>query len=748
MNPALQLNEFFVEGDNQELSHVLLHIIQPSTPEEEKEKGYFFVACEINNGDKEDVFNLQALMDRVENDYYEIPNEPNKDSLEIILDKINHDNFALNSPDSELHCLVGALRGNELVFSFCGRPEAILFYKNKSGQFQKMDLVAANEEDADEEKLFSQIIQGHVSSGDYFFAGTSHIASCFNHDRLQKIVTGGRTTEQSAEHFEKVLAGIKNGYSFGGLIMHFEPDVNIEKADKISRVASENTIFNAEQKTARTLSPSLFDNLNNKVNESEDDENKDSTEEHEKTAIQIASAHLRQRPVVKTAEPIGEKIFVILKIIGKGLRYIGYGIYYFFFILAKLVINFGRLIIMLFLVATNIQNRRRAILESWGDSIKTFKKRIHQLPLITKILAIASVIFAIVFVGSVLYLQAQKNQAEENRTYLEGLQLVKNKTDAAESALIYGDENSAKQQANDAKNLMATFACQPTDTQICDEISERLSALSQKLSRMDIVDTAIIVDWGALGFNVSEKILKVESKIIGFSSNTSTIAVYDLLTKESKFITASENIFSGFIAGAVPKENDYAVLLASDKKSIAIFDPKTSTVKKGEISYSGNPEIKALLIYNRRLYSLDTLSNQIYRHDNIKDGFGQGKNWLQEAGTNVREGVDIAIDGDLYVLKSTGELMKFAQGIPQLLNLETPEPPLDSANEIWTYTDFNSIYLLDAKNKRIIIYDKTGKFLRQMTADDFTGPTSFVVEEAKKDIFALDSNKVLLIELK
>ena len=70
MENTLNLNEFFVEGENQELSHVLLHIIQPSTPEEEKEKGYFFAACEINNGGKEDVLNLQALMDRIENDYY------------------------------------------------------------------------------------------------------------------------------------------------------------------------------------------------------------------------------------------------------------------------------------------------------------------------------------------------------------------------------------------------------------------------------------------------------------------------------------------------------------------------------------------------------------------------------------------------------------------------------------------------------------------------------------------------------
>ncbi|MCX6781986.1 MAG: hypothetical protein NTW66_02620 [Candidatus Magasanikbacteria bacterium] len=748
MNSVLQLNEFFVEGDNQELSHVLLHIIQPSTPEEEKEKGYFFVACEINNGDKEDVVNLQALMDQVENDYYEIPNEPNKDALEVILDKINHENFALTRPEADLHCLVGALRGNELVFSFCGHPEALLFYKNKSGQFQKMDLVAANEEDAGEDKLFSQIIQGRVSPGDYFFVGTSHIASCFNHDRLQKIIAGGRTTEQSAEHFEKVLAGIKNGYSFGGLIIHFSPETDIVKTEKIAKVASENTIFNAEQKTARTLSPSLFDNINNKMRTDDKEDDDDAAPVTEKIVPQTASAHLKQRPVIKTAEPIGPKIISAIKIIGKGLRYIGYGVYYFFFILAKLIVNLGRLIIMLFFVATNLQNRRRAILESWADSIRAFKRRMNELPLITKILAIASITVAVVFIGSVLYLQTQKNRIEANQAYREGLQLVKNQTDAAESALIYGDENSAKQQANEAKNLLANFVCQPADKQICSEISGRLATLTQKLRRMDTVAAALVVDWGALGFGTVEKIVKVESKLIGFASNTSTVAVYDLLTKENKFIIASENALNGFIAGAVPKENDYAVLLSSDKKTIVIFDPKTASIKKGEISYAGAPEIKSLIVYNRRLYTLDVAANQIYRHDNIKGGFGQGKDWLTNSTLNIRDGVDMAIDGDMYILKATGELYKFTQGEPQPLNLEPPEPPLDSANEIWTYTDLNNIYLLDAKNKRVIIYDKTGKLLRQMTAEDFTGPSSFAVEESKGTAYVLDSNKIYEIKIK
>jgi hypothetical protein len=750
MENTLNLNEFFVEGENQELSHVLLHIIQPSTPEEEKEKGYFFAACEINNGDKEDVFNLQALMDRIENEYYEITAAPGKDALEVILEKINRENFEMSGADTELHCLVGILRDKEIIFSFCGQPEALLFFKNKYGQFQKMDLVAANEEEGETDKLFSQIIQGKISPGDYFFGGTRHIVGCFNHDRLQKIITG-RDTKQSAEHFEKVLGGLRGGYSYGGLIIHFSPAFEALGAER-TRVPEKETLFSTEQQTARTLSPSLLDNLNTKV-KTIVVKNDEIQSERDKDIRTSSSAHAQSASVQSKHSPVSNKtapvIALIVKKIWQGAKYAWYGIYWVFFMLAKLVVNIGRYFIMLVIVATNFKNRRRAILESWSENRRRFVRQLKELPLITKILAFASIIFAIIFFSSVIYLQTEKSRAETDRLYREDMQLIKNKTDAAESAIIYGDEAGAKNQADEAGKLAAAFVCRPADKPTCDDVKSRLSALALKLRKMDVTALSVIVDWGSLGLSGTDKMVKIENKLIGFSAGTSTVAVYDLMTKENKIIRPTESVVTGFIAGTVPKENDYALLLASDKKSLYFFDPKTNELRKADISYSvANPDIRALTIYSRRLYSLDASTNQIYRHDSIKNGFGQGKDWLKNTNLNIRDGADMAIDGDLYVLKTTGEVLKFNQGAEQPVNLETIDPALDSGNEIWTYLDVNNLYILDAKNKRLIIFDKTGKFIRQITADELTGPTAFAVDEAKGESYVLDSDKVYQINLK
>lgn len=776
MASILQLNEFFIEGDKQDLSHVLLHIIQPSTPEEEKKKGYFFAICEINKSNKNDVLNLQALMDKIENDYYETPDTAETNALEMIFEEINKENFILSGDDSELNCLVGTLKGNELTFSFCGSPEAVLFYKNKFGQYKKMDLIAANEEENDEGKLFSQIIQGKISDGDYFFAGTAHIANCFNHDRLQKIITG-RTAEQSAEHLEKVLRNIKNGYSYGGLIAHFTPEFSGSSAIKSEHEKKPN-LSDTEAQTARTLSPSLIENLNTKVKtimNSRRDADDDEEEEEEENDGQIKKTQTiptnkniifasatrpeqednsssRIKPHTKSSSP-DDQISVYLKMIistvWKGLRYAGLGIYWLFFALAKVIVNIGRFFIMLFIILINYKNRRRSILEAWSESRRRFFQNIKDLPLLTKILAIASIVFIIVFVISILFLQAQKNSAESNRLYEENLQMINNKIDAAESAMIYGDERGAKNQMTEANNYITNFECRPIDQPTCANITGRLSELALKLQKMETVKLDLIIDWNSMGFSDVQKIIKLDTKIIGFSPNSNSLLIYDLLTKKNNEVKPTENTLSGFIDGTVPKEDDYVAFLASDNKSIALYDPKTNILKKAQISYSTQePKIQSIVVYNRRLYSLDTQTNQIYRHDNIVGGFGIGKDWLQASGINIRDGIDITIDGDLFVQKLNGAVYKFTQGAEQMFELETIDPVLSGGNEIWTYNDADNFYLLDASNKRVVVFDKNGALIRQITANEFASPVGMVVEETKNTAYILDSGKVYQFNLK
>jgi uncharacterized protein YggL (DUF469 family) len=190
MDRILRLNEFFVEGGKQDISHVLLHITEPSTPEE-MHKGYFFAIAEINQAETKYITRLQELIDQAENDYYELPDVPGMGALEQVLKKMNQEALGLAKANITMSCIVGAIRDPEISFTYYGEPHMLLFYKNREGVYQKMDLIHSPDDESENEptQLFSQIIQGKISPNDFLFAGTPHISEFFSHDRLQKHTT-------------------------------------------------------------------------------------------------------------------------------------------------------------------------------------------------------------------------------------------------------------------------------------------------------------------------------------------------------------------------------------------------------------------------------------------------------------------------------------------------------------------------------------------------------------------------------
>jgi hypothetical protein len=107
MEPALHLHEFFVEGSSPEVSHVLLNITEPSTPAE-RDKGYFFAICEINNAPTKYIARMQTVIDEIENNYYETPDQMEQTAMEIVLDKINQESLSVVQPEIALHCIVAA----------------------------------------------------------------------------------------------------------------------------------------------------------------------------------------------------------------------------------------------------------------------------------------------------------------------------------------------------------------------------------------------------------------------------------------------------------------------------------------------------------------------------------------------------------------------------------------------------------------------------------------------------------------
>ncbi len=759
MDSILRLNEFFVEGGRQDLSHVLLHITEPSTAEE-AERGYFFALCEVNNAEVAFIKKLQEMIDRAENEYYEIQTNEEKDPFEAVLEKLNSEAYSLERIQGDLHCIVGAIRPGEIIFSYFGNPHLLLFYKNKQNNYENMDLIRGNGEDTSAEKeegLFSQIIQGKLSPHDYLFAGTPHLIDFFSHDRLEKIITT-RSALQSAQHLEKVLSELKNGYSFGGLIINlFQPDADdatTKKTRPVTRQGASNAslqkLFRREDDTANTLSPSLFPKFHNFkeiLNEQAADENSALKDElRNKQQAEIMSSHLstrlpnlshrlqKQNLGDRLAPTIG-KIQLVLKIIGRFFLQLIVLIYAFFY-------NSFRVIVLLFIVTINYKNRRATIIENWRQSWRGFKENIRRLPLTTKLMLFGSIILAIGFIISIAYLRHRQNVLTANLTFNRSLQDLRDRRSSVENALIYKNDELAFAEFETARDLLKKLPCDSSERQpACAEIANQLNNLGIKLLKVLPLNATVLANL-PMPASATAGLVKIKNKLVAYSPATSTLFVYDIMNGETKTIQTYPSI-GGFSEAGVPKENDY-VLFLYDTNKLMQLKPNDLSTKLVEISFpTKKSNLSSFVVYNRRLYTLDTQGGTIFRHDPISTGFSQGSEWLKDKNVSVSDGSDLAIDGDLFVAKANGQIARFAKGISQPFSLSGLDPALGVGARIWTYTDIPYLYILDPQNKRLIIFEKNGHLIGQLTSDTLKNPTDMVIDPTNKTVYLLDSGKLL-----
>ncbi len=765
MDTILQLNEFFVEGKDPNKSHVLLNITEPST-EEENKKGYFFAVYEIDNGDNRYIMKVQDIVDEVENQYYESKNASNAETLEEVLNQINKKTTILINDGADLNVVIGAVIDNQIIFSFFGQPQIILFYQTKQGDYKKMDLAAqnSNQENGEAESapiIFSQIVEGKISERDYLYVGTKRINDYFSQDRLQKIICS-RPPRQSSQHLQRVLSELKNGYSFGGIMTHLqkklvEPDKpQAKKPDKGSSARSLRGLFNTHTNTAKILSPSLLPRLQNK-----DDDVQTETETiatpvvHERTA-QINATHLHSRPTglphlrerpIKNNVDWRQVVALIINYTWVAFKYLGRFIFWLLFVILAGLKQIGFWLVELFLLATNIRNQRLEILNKWKSNINTCRINLRRLPRLTKILIIAGIILSVIISSTIYYLRIKQNRQVALVNFNQTIQQIKSKRDTAESYLIFDENTKAGAELNNAMTLLSGLKCSEfNQTDICQKTKSDLDNLMNKIRKIYNTPATKLADLGV--GQADSKLTLTNKNIFNYNSHKNQISFYGLLTKNKGVKDTVSNI-TGFKTASTPKEDDYSVFIDNNNQVIN-YDPKTDSWKQREINYP-NPanNITAACVYNRRLYLVDSANNQIYRHDPTANGWGKGTVWLTDnSGIDFKNNTAIAIDGDVFTLNKNGKIYKFNAGKLQDYSIANLDPKLESADDLWTYYEMKYLYILDGKNKRLIIVDKdTGKLKKQLTSDNFVNPTSMVIDEPNGTAYIYDSGKLYQIDI-
>ena len=361
--------------------------------------------------------------------------------------------------------------------------------------------------------------------------------------------------------------------------------------------------------------------------------------------------------------------------------------------------------------------------------------------MMTKFMLFGSIILAAFFLISIFYIRHRQSVIAANLSFSRSIRELKERQDSVLNALVYKNDALALSEFQAARDLLEKIPCASPERQAaCAEIADKLDELGVKLRKVLPLNSTELNYFPSLA-SADAKLIKIKNKLIAYSDATSTLFVYDVMSRETATITTYPSI-SGFIGAGVPKENDYVLFLYNEKQLMQL-NPTDLTTKLVDISLPPKASLASFVVYNRRLYTLDSKGSTIYRHDPIKLGFGQGVEWLTDKSISLTDSSDIAIDGDIFVSKDDGRIVKFTKGVSQPFSLLGLDPNLGAGARLFTYNDIPYLYILDSQNKRLAIFEKNGHLVSQLTNDSLKKPTGLVIDSAVKTVYLLDSGRLL-----
>ena len=722
-----RINEFFVEGKNQRRSHVLLHITEPTTKEEWK-RGYFFALCEIEQGNLELIGHAHRLIDDIESGYYETEaSADGKSPFELTLEFINRRSNHLLSSDGTLHCIVGVLNDTSLSLSYHGDPHAQVFFLQKD-TIKSIDILAGGEPEQ-EEHLFSAVIEGNINPGDRLFIGTPHMTNELSIERLQEIIMS-RPIAEAVAHIERVLQDARSDESYGGIVCDIaKKDIAADPSTSNS-AASLQHLLDRERETTETLSPSLFGGKKKKTG------NTTKTKRQQKRRNAIETNHRR-----RSDEIIGGSFAnMVLVAIGRGLVR---GANALWRAVRFVSVTLARFFVMLFILVTNKNNGRSHTIRSLKESWRNLQRSVMALPLVSKVLLLGVVSLSLIFVGSFSFLRVQEHYTQKERAYQASIQAIEDKRAAAEARKIYNDDAGAFALLKEAETMVAALPQEnKAQTETFETLSSDIESALLDLRDITTVDAEVIADLTGSAENVqANKLVRIDDALVAFGAEDNRLYVVDKDTGGVSIETYDS--LAKLTAANTPKENDIIAFTGADN-AVYVYNKETKALSNTTIAYpSANPRITAPFIYNLRLYLIDAANNQILRHSKTQGGYDKGTPWLDESvSPELGDAVATAIDGDIFVLKANGQVLKFTGGEQVSFDVSGLDPVLEAPTELYTYSDVDGIYILEGAAKRVVELNKQGTFRAQYTNPAWQNPSGMVVDEAKRTIYVLDANKI------
>ncbi|MHB8903509.1 MAG: hypothetical protein ACYC40_00160 [Patescibacteria group bacterium] len=747
-------------GKNTSYSDVF--IAQPDSLKENL-AGKIFILAEINSKKNEGRLIFDFLVEALENYYYNDEKILLKDKIEGLklenifeaaVAKINKElnefliteKIKINVASTSI--TIGVIFENKLYFSGFGKNRALLIYhRNDQYEIINVETSAMDAKEHLEEKefaspkelnIFSSVINGEIPINSYFFFTSEALPEYLSNKEIISVITK-LPPIVATEQIKNMLEKINTYVPFLGVLIKNTIGLNIsetkEEIEETVTISNFNkTLDHTEQKTEQILAPAGLISLTKIIKH---------TKNLFKNNLSLPSAHPkksfkneeeRQSPLinldlgrVKSLNLARADSFLVKEKIFFKKRPGDF--------ILKLKNTFG-VIIQIF----NPHNWLALIikLKTW---FKTLNKK-------NSLLFGGLVLVILIFFGSLIFTNI-KHKNEQAQTYFNDLVTqIENQENSIDAHLLYNDNDGARADLIAAQALLNSLPHEKTSQKaIYNQLANKLNEQTGKIQKLvKVTQVEKTNDLSGLTLN---NIFLMSGNI--YASDEKNI--YSL-TINSSSSTKFEINGATSLSNVSQSANDKTYLYYLDSNQIVRFDLKKKTntfIKINNLDQSAN--LSTFNIYGGNLYALAKNANQIYKYKNV-NGFTAKTNWLAE-NIDLSQASDLSvIDGNIYVLKNNGEILKLYGGKlavgtgtdKTVFKANALLPAMTKANKI--YVGVKYIYILETDSKRLAVLNKiNGNLLNQYEIASLNNLKDFTVNEEGKLAYFLANGGIYRINL-
>jgi len=615
-------------------------------------------------------------------------------------------------------------------FSYLNNIKNLLIYK-QGDKYNLMDVIKSNNEETSEinkGKIFSNILSGELDNNSFLAICNQNLIDYVILDKLKQVIISMDIGE-ALGYFKKILREIDTveETSFAAIFIYLTGG---ERKDIAPKNSIERLIV-TEKNTEKLLSPSIipdfekiFKNLflgikniykkirlsiiklKNKIfkfkKRKKLDKNKvsktdDKTKETQQGEIIIEKPKPKKKSklIILTAN--------LVKSIGKGM---------------------GKLI-------TAIQNVLVKIINTvWSK----------------KILIIGFTISILLFYQVTVWLNTKKTEEKTEITYNQTFIEIEGKLESLEASLIYKNYDKANEIIAEITPMMEKTSAStiPEYVKKYKNLKKTIDEYNQKINKVEIVETPTAIALETQNNSINNIILN-NGYLALIDYANKKINIFDTVKEKTTEWDISENEIDISDAPISTNSEDGFILYSNNQlHSFNIADKKIQKINK---TFTDG-DISDIEEYADNIYALDQKNNQIYLYK-----YQQGKEWINDSSTELSNAIDIVIDGNIFILKNNGSILKYFKGEKQNFALQEINPKLKKPAKFYTDSDSDYLYILEPSNKRIIIYEKetanstTNNLMVQYTSSKFTNLKDFAIDEKNKIIYVLNGNEIFKINI-